>query len=82
MVKKKKATRWQRITVNRRILLSNPITMSPGALYLMLQVWLAHTPKLLILIQGYLLFKAWFTGMSFESKFFTFLSFTISATLK
>lgn len=79
MVKKKKATRWQGTTVNRCILLSNPIRMSPGALHLMLQVWLAHTLKLLVLIKGYVLFKSWFTAISFlayECKFFTFFSFT------
>jgi len=64
MVKQKKATRWQKPIVGRCILLSNPITVSPGALYLVLQVWLAHTPKLLILIHHYLLFKSLFTAIS------------------
>lgn len=65
MVKKNKATGWQRTTVNRQILLSNPMTLIPGALHRVLQVWLPHTPELLVSIQGYWLFKSWFTDISF-----------------
>lgn len=53
MVKKNKATRWQRTTVNGHILLWNSVTLIPGTLHRMLQVWLAHTPELSMLIQGY-----------------------------
>lgn len=81
---KEKSNSMARTTVNRCLLLSNPVRVSPDALCLMLQVWLPRTPKLLIFLQGYLLFKSWFTAISFlayECKFFTFLSFSSWATL-
>lgn len=64
---RKKASRLQRAIVNRYVLVPNPITRSLGALYLLLQVWPEHRPKLLTSIQSYLLIFS-----VCEYKFFTF----------